>query len=77
VGDRRLWCLLRGHNGVAVIERICQGPLEAEGDGQSRARERLAIGPDAFQGFLSLVQHRARVVTKDACQGNRLCVLRV
>ena len=55
---------------VAMVDPVRPGPLEAEGDGQSQAEERPAIWSNAFQGLLSLVQHRARVVTKDELQGD-------
>jgi hypothetical protein len=53
-----------------MVDPVRPGPLEAEGDGQSQAEERPAIWSNAFQGLLSLVQHRARVVTKDELQGD-------
>ena len=74
MGDRLSRSLLPGHNGVAVIDRIRQGPLDAEIYGPLRAEECPAIEPKAFQGFLPLVQPGARVVTKDACQDNRIGV---
>jgi DNA-binding winged helix-turn-helix (wHTH) protein len=58
------------YDGVAMSDGVRPGPLEAEGDELPRAGERLALEPNAFQGLLSLVQHRARVVTKDELQGD-------
>jgi hypothetical protein len=53
-----------------VIQRVGQGPLDAAGDGPWRAEERPATWPNALRWCRALVRHRARVVTKDACQGN-------
>jgi hypothetical protein len=47
-----------GQNGVAVIDRIRQGPLHAEGNEQSRTGERPAIWSTAFAVRVDM---RARV----------------